>query len=275
MSGPKQTPGRARHKGNPSTFCAKEFKIVALRDCPLESPLCDNPKTAFKYWRTHIETHPYFMPQVESFFVILLNTRQKVIGHHLVSLGTQDTILTHPRETFRAAVIGSASAIIMMHNHPSGDPSPSEADIKTTQDFIQCGELLQIELVDHIIVGKMSAAKKPDEGKALSASAIRKGCGYASLRELGYFAPEPHCLIAHMENLSISEAIIETIRAWKDGSLVEGFIHMELNRYFGTAVHQDDFNHALKRLRADKKLRRIGRSSRIARWALPKTGSAR
>jgi DNA repair protein RadC len=69
--------------------------------------------------------------------VFILNTRRRIKGHYLVSIGTMDTILCHPREIFRLAVMASAAAIIIAHNHPSGDPTPSEADIKITRDLIR------------------------------------------------------------------------------------------------------------------------------------------
>jgi len=83
-----------------------------------------------------------------------------------VSIGTLDTIVVHAREVFRAAVIAGASAVVLMHNHPSGDPTPSEADIKVTRDLIRAGQLLKIEVLDHVIVG---------QGKE------------SSLRQLGFF----------------------------------------------------------------------------------------
>jgi DNA repair protein RadC len=64
-----------------------------------------------------------------------------------------DTILVHPREVFRAAIISAAAAVVLVHNHPSGDPSPSEADIKITRDLIRAGQLLKIEVLDHVIMG--------------------------------------------------------------------------------------------------------------------------
>ena len=93
-------------------------------------------------------------------------------GHHFVSTGTLDTLLVHPREVFRAAVIGSAAALVCAHNHPSGDPSPSEADIKITRDLIRAGQLLKIEVLDHVVIGLPS----PENPR-----------GFVSLRELGYF----------------------------------------------------------------------------------------
>ena len=109
---------------------------------------------------------------MECFVVLLLNTRRKIQGHCLISTGTLDTILVHPREVFRPAVIGAAAAIVVMHNHPSGDPSPSEADIKVTRDLIRAGQLLKIEVLDHVVMGQPDGANQK---------------GYVSLRELGFF----------------------------------------------------------------------------------------
>lgn len=136
-------------------FCPKEYKVVALRECPLpaEMELCDTPERAAEYWRQHIVQHPAFNPDVESFFVLLLNTRRRVKGHALISTGTLDTLLVHPREVFRPAIISASAAIVIAHNHPSGDATPSEADIKVTRDLIRAGQLLRIEVLDHVIVG--------------------------------------------------------------------------------------------------------------------------
>jgi DNA repair protein RadC len=111
-----------------------EFKITALRECPTPESLllCDTPDKAAAYWQLHIATHPYFNPECECLAVLLLNTRRRVKGHHIVATGTQDTVLVHPREVFRLAVTTAANAIVAMHNHPSGESSPSEADWATT-----------------------------------------------------------------------------------------------------------------------------------------------
>lgn len=132
-----------------------EYKVVALRECPTPESLCkcETPEAAAEYWHLHIVTHPYFNSECESFAVLMLNTRRRVKGHHLVSIGTLDSILVTPREVFRAAVIAGAAAIILMHNHPSGDATPSEADIKVTRDLIRAGQLIKIEVLDHVIVG--------------------------------------------------------------------------------------------------------------------------
>lgn len=133
-----------------------EFKVTALRECPTPDALalCDTPDKAADYWRLHVENHPYFNPECECLAVLLLNTRRRVIGHQIVSIGTQDMILVHPREVFRLAVVAAANGIVVMHNHPSGESAPSEADIKVTRDLIRAGQLLKIELLDHVIVGR-------------------------------------------------------------------------------------------------------------------------
>jgi DNA repair protein RadC len=146
----------------------KEWKLVALRDCPLPESmqLCDTPERAADYWRTHVITTPHFDRERECFVVLILNTRRRVRGHHFVSIGTHDSLLVHPREIFRVAIVAAGAAIVLMHNHPSGEPQPSDADIKVTRDLIRAGELLKIEVLDHVIVGNPN---------------------HCSLRELGYF----------------------------------------------------------------------------------------
>jgi hypothetical protein len=99
-------------------FSPKEFKVTALRDCPVPSDLliCETPDHAAAYWRMHVATHSYFDPERECFVVLLLNTRKRVKGHQLVTIGLMDTLLVHPREVFRAAIVSCASAIVLMHN---------------------------------------------------------------------------------------------------------------------------------------------------------------
>ena len=146
----------------------QEWKIVSLRECPTPETMqhCETPEQAAAYWKTHIATHPYFNSECECLVVFILNTRRRIKGHYLVSIGTMDTILCHPREVFRLAIMASASAIIICHNHPSGESTPSEADIKITRDLIRAGQLLKIEVLDHIVIGNPN---------------------HSSLRSLGYF----------------------------------------------------------------------------------------
>lgn len=144
----------------------KEWKVVALRDCPLrpDRAICDNPSAVAAYWREHIVHHPYFNPDVECFVAIHLDTRRRVTGHHLVGVGIIDSVLVHPREVFRAAIVAAAHAVIVAHNHPSGDPSPSEADIRTTKDLVRAGQLLRVELLDHVVIGENSHSSLKEMG---------------------------------------------------------------------------------------------------------------
>lgn len=137
-------------------FTPKEFKIVALRECPVPKDLeiCDTPEKVVEYWNAHVLSHPYFNPECECFVVLLLNTRRKIKGHCLISIGTMDSILVHPREVFRPAVIGAASAVVLIHNHPSGEATPSMADIQATRELVRAGQILKIEVVDHVVIGR-------------------------------------------------------------------------------------------------------------------------
>ena len=149
-------------------FNPKEFKVTALRECPMpeEMLLCDTPRRVVDYWKLHIATDPHFNSECECFVVLLLNTRRRVKGHQLLTIGTLDTLLVDPRLVFRGAIIASSAAIVLVHNHPSGEPQPSESDIKTTRDLIRAGQILKVEVLDHVIVASS---------------------GHCSLKELGYF----------------------------------------------------------------------------------------
>ena len=102
---------------------------------------------------------------VEHFGVLSLDTKHRVIAWDIVSIGTLDAALVHPREVFLTAVLHHASAVVVAHNHPSGDPTPSQDDVAVAHRLKACGELLGIDLLDALIIG--------DDGR------------YASLRESG------------------------------------------------------------------------------------------
>jgi DNA repair protein RadC len=132
-----------------------------------EAPLLDTPERVADLLREENRTH-----EVETFQVLLLNTRRRLIRAERISQGTLDTLLVHPREVFKPAITANAAAVVLVHNHPSGDPTPSEADIRVTRDLIRAGQLLKIEVLDHVILGRKTAEREHD---------------YMSLRELGYF----------------------------------------------------------------------------------------
>jgi len=89
----------------------------------------------------------------EHFFVVLLDTRNQYLGKDKVSIGSLDTSIVHPREVFKPALSLSAASIILVHNHPSGDPEPSEEDIKLTKRLVEAAEVMGIDILDHIIIG--------------------------------------------------------------------------------------------------------------------------
>jgi DNA repair protein RadC len=105
----------------------------------------------------------------ESLRVILLDTRYHLIRIEEVSIGSVNESIAHPRDVFRPAVVSSAYAMIVVHNHPSGDPSPSQTDHSLTRRLAEVAELLQIKLLDHIIIGAPS----------------EQGAGYFSFKEAG------------------------------------------------------------------------------------------
>lgn len=150
----------------------KEYKLVCLKETSVSKEVCDTPDKFVSFFHETTKNNPYYDPECkETFFAFFLNTRKFVTGFQLISMGTLNTILVHPRDVFRAAIVANSAAIIIAHNHPSGDPTPSEADVKVTRDLIRAGQLLKIDVLDHIVIGKKTEQNK----------------GYTSLRELGYF----------------------------------------------------------------------------------------
>lgn len=104
------------------------------------------------------ELAAYLLPQyggspVEQFGIVMLDTRHRVIRLKVISIGSIDATVVHPREVFREAAAASAAAIVLFHNHPSGDPTPSPDDLLLTTKMIQAGEVMGIDVVDHLILG--------------------------------------------------------------------------------------------------------------------------
>jgi DNA repair protein RadC len=97
----------------------------------------------------------------ESLRVLLLDTRYQLLRMEEVSRGSVNESIAHPRDVFRPAIISSAYAVIVVHNHPSGDPSPSQADHSLTRRLAEAAELLQIKLLDHIIIGAPAEGRAP------------------------------------------------------------------------------------------------------------------
>ena len=113
----------------------------------------DSPEVASQFWREVVAVDPCHEADKEHLVAVLLNAKLRMIGYHVVSVGSLNEALAHPREIFRAAILAGAYALILMHNHPSGDPSPSDADRRLTKNIREAACILQINLLDHVIVG--------------------------------------------------------------------------------------------------------------------------
>ncbi|MTI80002.1 MAG: DNA repair protein RadC [Firmicutes bacterium] len=100
----------------------------------------------------------------EHFKVLLLNTKNQVLSFETISVGTLNSSVVHPREVFKVAIKKSAASVILLHNHPSGEPAPSREDISITKRLIECGETLGINVLDHIIIGDGKYASLKEQG---------------------------------------------------------------------------------------------------------------
>jgi DNA repair protein RadC len=90
----------------------------------------------------------------EHFMILHLDTKNRVIKDEIVSVGALTGTIAHPREVFKSAIKESAHSVILVHNHPSGDPTPSDEDLKMTERLLEAGEILGIKVLDHVIIGK-------------------------------------------------------------------------------------------------------------------------
>jgi DNA repair protein RadC len=127
-------------------------RIIVVREDPVASTSsCDSPEGVMAYWRGTIAAQPDYEPDKESLVVILLNTRLRAFAWHRVSIGSGNETIAHPRDILRPAIIGAAYGFVLVHNHPSGDPSPSRADRELTKRVAESASLMQINLVDHVI----------------------------------------------------------------------------------------------------------------------------
>jgi DNA repair protein RadC len=101
---------------------------------------------------------------VEQFGVVLLDTKHRVMRTTVVTVGTVDASIVHPREIFREATAGGAAAIVVFHNHPSGDPEPSTEDVALTRRLVEAGELMGIDVIDHVILANVRYCSMKEHG---------------------------------------------------------------------------------------------------------------
>lgn len=120
--------------------------------------IASKPKAARAMIRSSEDVAGIFMEELryekrEHFKALLLNSKGELLSVETISVGELTAAPVHPREVFNKAVRKSAAAIIFVHNHPSGDPTPSKEDVETTQRLVSCGKLLGIQVVDHVVIG--------------------------------------------------------------------------------------------------------------------------
>ena len=129
-----------------------EVRVQRLNETPVSIKI-DRPEAALNYWRDVITKMPWYDGEREQCVVLVLNTRLVVVGHSLVGIGTLNEAVVHCREVFRCAIALNAYGVLVIHNHPSNDPSPSEADVRLTRRLAEAGKILQIVVSDSVIVG--------------------------------------------------------------------------------------------------------------------------
>ena len=127
------------------------YGVTLVRDASIKvaDKSADSPVAVVEILRAHIGN-----ADREHFVALFVNARNQIIGINTVSVGTLSASLVHPREIYKPAILISAAAVIIGHNHPSGDQQPSAEDKATTRRLVQAGQLLGIPILDHIIIGE-------------------------------------------------------------------------------------------------------------------------
>jgi len=154
----------------PRAYPIAEVRAVRLCEPP-SIPVADTPEKVFGLWNLLVATAPWFDPEKEQLVVFGFNTRFRCLFVNLVAVGSINEVHVTAAGVFRPVVAGGAHHCIVAHNHPSGNPSPSEGDVRVTRELCRAGNVLKTELTDHLIIG----------------STEHHPTGFVSLRELGYF----------------------------------------------------------------------------------------
>lgn len=136
--------------------CKLTYSLVSLG----EEIRLDRPEKVADYLRSAFDENPL----QEAFYCVYLDRKNHPLGRHLITLGTVDSTLVSCREVFRGAIVAGCSALVCAHNHPSGDPTPSAADVNVTRKLREAAKILEIELLDHVVVGD---AKGDPQGRGV------------------------------------------------------------------------------------------------------------
>lgn len=137
------------------------LKMVKEDSVLYEVPVIKSPVEVYQAAKQLLALHEE--PE-EHFCIFCLNTKNKIVGVHTISIGSLNATIVHPREVFKAAMLNNASGIICLHNHPSGDPEPSRKDIEITRRLVEAGEIIDIEVIDHVIIGEQGYISMKERG---------------------------------------------------------------------------------------------------------------
>lgn len=154
------------------SYKVAEIKVHVVRECAtLATRKLDRPHLAADFFDTVVRKADWFDADKECVVVLLLDRKNQLKGWNLLTLGTMTASLVGPREVLRAAIVGNATAFVLMHNHPSGDPAPSAPDMHVTRILRDAAQAVELHFLDHVVVG----TKEQDPA----------GRGYFSFREAG------------------------------------------------------------------------------------------
>jgi len=126
-----------------------------------EKQLLDSPEKIYEFFRDVVATEENFELQKEHVVVAIVNTRLRLMGYNIISVGSVNEANAHPREIMRPVVIAAGYGFIMMHNHPGGDASPSRADEQVTRRIVGASAIMQVRFLDHVIIGVGAPGRSP------------------------------------------------------------------------------------------------------------------
>jgi DNA repair protein RadC len=161
----------APHPHRHSLFVG-EVKVTSVRETPVPYlTVCNRPELVLDFFNRSVAGAAWHDPEKECLIAIMLDRKNRAKDFALISLGTATGSLVHPREVFRPVIAAAATALVLVHNHPSGDPAPSSADLQVTRRLREAAQAVDVQLIDHVIVG----TRQGDPA----------GRGYYSFREAG------------------------------------------------------------------------------------------
>ena len=142
-------------------ICLYTVKLVKEKETEYNQTVNDS-KTAYNLIQKVLDINN---STVEKFGLLTLDTRNKIIGIHILTVGTLNSSIVHPRDVFQHAILSNANSILLFHNHPSGNPTPSLEDETITAKLKEAGELMGIPVIDHVIVGDGGFMSMADDGR--------------------------------------------------------------------------------------------------------------